>query len=146
MSEYRGECLCGEVRFCARGPTLFCAHCHCRFCRHAHGAGVVTWFGVTESQFEIEAGENALKWYQSSQQSRRGFCSSCGTTMFFMSSVCPGEVHIALACMSDAVDQEPKAHVFYDHHVEWLKTADDLPRLGSNAEVLAKYRDIEKEG
>ena len=32
---------------------------------------------------------------QSSQQSRRGFCPTCGTTLFFASTLCPGEMHIA---------------------------------------------------
>jgi hypothetical protein len=63
--------------------------------------------------------------------------------MFFMSSVCPEEVHIALACMSEDIDQAPKAHVFFDHRVKWLETSDELPQLDSNSEVLTKFRDVE---
>jgi hypothetical protein len=141
-SEFLGQCLCGTVRFAARPPTLFCAHCHCRFCRRAHGAAFVTWFGVPENQFKLLSGQGALTWYASSQQSRRGFCSQCGSTMFFTSRVAPGEVHIARAYVDGSIDRDPESHVFVDHQVEWFSINDDLRQLDSNSEALAHYKSI----
>lgn len=137
-----GACLCKGVHFRARPPTLFCAHCHCRFCRRAHGAVFVTWFGVPESAFEITAGQRMLRWYRSSQQSRRGFCTQCGTTLFFASEASPGEMHIALATADGPIDRAPGAHVFFDHHVAWFEPGDSLPRVNSDDERLAAYRTI----
>jgi hypothetical protein len=106
----------------------------------------VTWVGVPENQFRILEGEDRLRWYTSSKQGRRGFCTHCGSTLFFQSSVCPGEVHIALPYVEGRIDREPELHVFFDSHVDWFAFPDDLPKLGSDSELLANYRDVEPAG
>lgn len=143
QAEYVGECQCGDVRFAVVPPTLFCAHCHCEFCRRAHGAAFVTWFGVPEERFRFLAGEEKVTWYASSKQGRRGFCSRCGSTLFFRSSLAPGEVHIALANMRGDIDRRPELHVFFDARVDWVALADDLPRLDADNELLANYKKVE---
>jgi hypothetical protein len=125
-----GSCLCGEVQFEVRLPTKWCAHCHCSLCRRAHGAAFVTWFGVERSAFEVIGGLAALVWYRSSDKARRGFCSTCGSTLFFESERWPDEMHVALALMHGAIDREPAAHVFFDSHVSWFEPQDELRRLG----------------
>ena len=137
-----GGCLCGAVRYEAAPPTLFCAHCHCRFCRHAHAAAFVTWFGVRETGFRLTAGADALRWYASSKQSRRAFCSRCGTTLLFQSQASPGEMHIALATADAPIDREPGSHVFFDQHVPWIEMGDELPRVDSDSPHLAHYKDV----
>jgi len=41
-SPYRGQCLCGAVKYAvdAIGPRM--AHCHCSMCRQFHGAANVS--------------------------------------------------------------------------------------------------------
>ena len=129
-SSLTGRCLCGAVRFEILPPTKWCAHCHCSLCRRAHGAAFVTWFGVERAQFAMTSGEEQLVWFHSSPPARRGFCSSCGSTLFFESERWPGEIHIALAHMEGAIDRPPAAHVFYDTHVDWVELGDELRRLG----------------
>jgi hypothetical protein len=137
-----GGCLCGAVRYEADLPSLFCVHCHCRFCRRAHGAAYVTWFGVKEAGFRLTEGADALRWYASSKQSRRGFCAHCGTTLLFQSQVSPAEMHIALASADGPIDRAPTAHVFFDQRAAWLASGDDLPRLDSDSPHLAQYRNV----
>ena len=138
-----GACLCGVVRFAAAPPVMFCAHCHCDYCRHAHGAAFVTWVGVQEDQFRILGGEELVTWYASSKQGRRGFCSKCGSTMFYKSLLCPGEIHIALANVHGSVDPKPQVHVFFDSHVDWFAFGDDLARLDSDSDFLAGFKQVE---
>ena len=142
MDSYQGKCLCGAVTFAFTPPPIFCAHCHCRYCRGAHGAAFVTWVGVPEESFELSAGEDKMVWYASSKQSQRGFCSQCGTTMFYTSSLSPGEVHIALACVDDATGIVPMAHVFSDHAVDWMPINDELLQVDSENPLLAKYEKV----
>jgi hypothetical protein len=137
-----GGCLCGAVRFSVEPPTLFCCHCHCAWCRRAHGAAFVTWFGAAESRFALTAGEGRLKWYASSAPSERGFCDTCGTTMFFRSKLAPGEVHVALACVDGEIDRAPALHLFYEAHVPWYEPTDELPRYGREHPGLEKYQAI----
>lgn len=138
----RGSCLCGAVQYETDPPTLFCVHCHCRFCRRAHGAAFVTWLGVREDAFRLRCGEETLRWYRSSPQSRRAFCTQCGTTMLYASSVAPGEVHIALATVDTPIDRAPRAHVFADQAVAWVEIGDSLRRLDTGSEQLAAFREI----
>ena len=101
MSEqYKGACMCGAVRFSFEGAPKFIADCVCDSCRRAHGATAVCWVGVETPRFRIESGESLVNWYRSSAPSERGFCTSCGTRMFFRSSKWPGETHMAVACIA----------------------------------------------
>jgi len=137
---YPGRCLCGAVRFEAMPPTLFFAHCHCQWCREAHGAAYVSWVGIAADRFRLVAGEGELRWYQSSPQSRRGFCSRCGTTLLFASTLCPGEMHVTRPSLHADIDRGPQLHCFYDQHVDWAEPGDALPRYGSDSSGLDKYR------
>lgn len=129
----RGECLCGTVKFEVTLPTKWCAHCHCTLCRRSHGAAFVTWFGVDTDNFKLLQGEEKLTWYYSSQESKRGFCTNCGSHILFRSTKWPRETHITLSNMTDAIDRQPKVHVFFDTHVSWLEFNDNLPRYDDPA-------------
>jgi hypothetical protein len=125
-----GACLCGVVRFEIGLPTLFCAHCHCSMCRRAHGAGYVTWFGVPYERFRILTGEERLARYRSSEHATRSFCGTCGSSLFFESSLHPDYLDVVLANLDGSIDREPEFHVFFDDHAPWVRLGDDLPRLG----------------
>jgi hypothetical protein len=142
MSDFEGRCLCGAVRFSITTPTLFFAHCHCDYCREAHGAAFVSWVGAAEQRFRLLPGSSEPRWYQSSQQSRRGFCEVCGTTLFFASTLCPGEIHVTRASIPGTIDREPQCHVFYDQHVAWIDGSDKLPRYTSEEPGLGKYKSV----
>lgn len=135
MERLHGSCLCGGVRFEIEPPTRFCAHCHCSICRRAHGAPMVTWAGVPSAQLSVTEGEQLLERYASSPEARRSFCKRCGSQLFFESSRWPGEVHVAVASLTDELDRPVAVHVFFDDRVPWLEVADGLPRLGGESGV-----------
>lgn len=142
MNDFAGHCLCGAIRFSITPPTLFFAHCHCRYCREAHGAAMVSWVGAAEDRFRFMPDSKQPRWFRSSQQSRRGFCEICGTTLFFASSLCPGEIHVVRTAIAGPIDREPQCHVFYDQHAEWLEIGDALPRYTSEEPGLLKYKAV----
>jgi len=144
VTEFEGRCLCGAVRFAVAPPTLFFAHCHCRWCREAHGAAFVSWVGAAEDRFRYLPGSAQPTWYQSSVQSRRGFCPQCGATLFFASTVCPGEIHVARPAIPGPIDREPQCHVFYDQHAAWIEVGDALPRYVTDDPGLAKFRAVQR--
>lgn len=123
MADYEratGACLCGAVRFELRLPSKWCAHCHCTMCRRAHGAGYVTWVGMEERNFGFLLGADHVRWYASSSGAERGFCPTCGSTMFFRGQRWADEIHVALGCMDGPIDRQPQANAFYDTHVDWM--------------------------
>ncbi len=119
-----GSCLCGAVQFRVQTPTLWCAHCHCTMCQRAHGAAFVTWVGAAEERVTID--DSRLSWYQSSDRAERGFCSICGSSLFFRSERWPGEIHITRVNFRGDIDREPDGHAFYDSHVSWFAVNDEL--------------------
>lgn len=125
--EYAGACICGSLRFSFVGEPRFVADCVCESCRRAHGASAVCWVGVAADQFRIDRGADLLHWYRSSAESERGFCTQCGTRMFFRSSKWPGEVHMAVACMTDPHDLQSMGVVFGEEFPAWSA----LPRRQS---------------
>jgi hypothetical protein len=120
--------LCGSVSFGAGLPSNWIAHCHCTRCQRAHGAAFVTWVSVASQRVAIDDPGHALRWFASPGGGERGFCGRCGSPMFFRSARWPGELHIARALFSDALDREPQAHGYYDTHVPWVHVADALPK------------------
>lgn len=120
-----GQCLCGAVTFTTSAESLWCSHCHCSMCQLAHGAAFVTWVGYPDDSVELK--EDNLNWYQSSKEGQRGFCKTCGTSLFFRSSKWQGELHIARALIAGEIDRQPERHAYYDAHVPWVSTDDDLP-------------------
>ena len=142
MIDFEGRCLCGAVRFSVTPPTLFFAHCHCRWCREAHGAPYVSWVGCAQDRFHLQTGSVEPRWYQSSPQSRRAFCATCGTSLFFTSTVCPGEIHVERSAIRGPVDREPQCHVFFDQHAGWVEVGDRLPRYSSEDPGLAKFQAV----
>lgn len=123
----RGACLCGAVRFAATLPSKWVAHCHCTRCQRAHGAAFVTWVGMEASRVEVIDPRDALRWFGTEGAGERGFCATCGSTLFFRAPRWPGELHLARALFTDPVDRAPQLHAYYDTHVDWTTVDDGLP-------------------
>lgn len=76
-----GSCLCGSVRFRVRGPLRDVVVCHCMFCRRMN-THVGAYAACAVSDLEIES-TRTLRWHRSSPRARRGFCSKCGSALFW---------------------------------------------------------------
>ena len=76
-----GSCLCGAVRFTLAAPLRGVWICHCGQCRRWHGhVGACT--NVPRAALEFET-DSTLTWYRSSNVAERGFCSACGSSLFW---------------------------------------------------------------
>lgn len=124
-----GDCLCGSISFAVELPSKWVAHCHCTKCRRAHGAAFVTWVSVADTGVMITDPELLLRWFVSSAEGQRGFCSRCGSTLFFRSTQWPGEIHITRANFSSDIDRRPQSHSYYDTHVDWVTIEDNLAKI-----------------
>jgi hypothetical protein len=85
---------------------------------------------MERSRVSIDDPEGLLTWHASSDHGERGFCSRCGSTVFFRGSRWPGELHVTLANLHDGADRAPQVHAYWETHVDWvaLDEADGLPR------------------
>jgi hypothetical protein len=128
-----GSCSCGAVKFEVTLPAKWCANCHCSMCRRAHSAPYVTWVGLVTSAFRFVAGEDRVVRHASSPEARRSFCAVCGSQVTFEATRWPGEVHVARACLPDALELSPKAHAFWSDRAPWVDLHDDLPKFGGSS-------------
>ena len=76
-----GACLCGDVRYEVRGPLRPVIVCHCSQCRRSTGH-VLASTAARRADFVITHGDS-LRWYDSSEKARRGFCGRCGSNLFW---------------------------------------------------------------
>ena len=76
-----GSCLCGAVSYRTTGPLRDLAACHCSQCRKQSGHYYVATDSA-DADLEIEGAE-ALTWFEASSEAKRGFCSKCGSALFW---------------------------------------------------------------
>jgi hypothetical protein len=85
---------------------------------------------VPYAQFRIVDGSERLVRYRSSDHGTRSFCGTCGSTLFCESTHRPDDIDIVLANMHAPIDRLPQFHVYFDDRADWVRIADELPRLG----------------
>ena len=76
----RGACLCGAVKVSARPKGRDFGACHCSMCRKWTGGPLLAVECEGEVGFE---GEDKVSVFASSDWAERGFCSVCGTHLFY---------------------------------------------------------------
>lgn len=76
----KGQCLCGKVEFEILIKFKKFDSCHCSMCRRWGGGPA---FAV-EAKNSIEfKSQEFVKIYRSSEWAERGFCSNCGSHLFY---------------------------------------------------------------
>jgi hypothetical protein len=79
-----GGCLCGAVRYRVDGQARPISVCHCGQCRRVHG--YLGAYSAAPADSLAITGTDRLSWYRSSEQAERGFCSVCGSALFWKPS------------------------------------------------------------
>ena len=76
----RASCLCGSVTMAANQVSKKLEACHCSMCRKWGGGPALVVDSGNDVQIE---GEDNVSVYNSSEWAERGFCSVCGTHLFY---------------------------------------------------------------
>ncbi|MEM1237536.1 MAG: GFA family protein [Pseudomonadota bacterium] len=119
---YEGSCECGAVRYHAEGPMRPVIACHCTQCRKTTG-NYVTATGAAREAVAI-IGE--VRWYQSSEMARRGFCPECGSQLFWDG---PGShLSIMAGTLDDDTGLTLAGHIFCADKGSYYEIADGLPQ------------------
>ena len=74
-----GKCLCGAVKFTASGVETHVHACHCSMCRGWSGSPML----AAAADGVVFDGEDKISRYASSAWAERGFCSECGSNLFY---------------------------------------------------------------
>ncbi len=79
-----GNCLCGACRFSLSGPAGEITACHCTQCRKLSGHYSAS-FDADEAGVVWQA-RDPLAEYETPGGGRRGFCTACGSSLYFRAS------------------------------------------------------------
>ncbi len=124
--EQTGGCHCGAVRYAVKGKPQHVTLCHCTDCRKSSGAPMVSWAAFSEGDFRVVSGEAIT--FNSSGQSMRSFCGTCGTGVYFRNAdFLPGIVDIQSATLDDPDAYAPMAHIQTAERIGWMAQAHGLP-------------------
>jgi hypothetical protein len=107
----RGGCLCGAVRYEVIGPLRGVVACHCSQCRRTSGHFVAAT-AAKRGDLRIADGES-LSWYRSSAKARRGFCSRCGSSLFW-----DADGRSTVSIMAGSLDPPTGLETLRNIHVE----------------------------
>jgi len=121
-----GSCLCGAVAFDITGPLDGMIACHCSQCRKSTGH-YLTAFDIKRDQMHFTKDEG-LKWFPSSDKARRGFCGTCGATLFF--DFLEGHIiSVAAGAMNSDTGLSIAMHIFVDDKGAYYDLSDPVPRF-----------------
>ena len=132
MTEARnsGRCECGAVQFETRGALRPVIACHCGQCRRTSGhfwaATAVVREGLTITE---DAG---LRWYQSSDTARRGFCGLCGASLFWDKDGAE-TVSIGAGTLDSPTGVRVARHIYVQDRGDYYDIACSAPQFEGNA-------------
>lgn len=122
---HHGSCLCGAVSFDVAGDLPAPTACHCTKCRKQSGHFEAST-DVPKSVLTIR-GEDRLTWYRSSDKVRRGFCSVCGSSLFF-DPVYRDWIGILMGAFDGPTHTRLAMHIFVADKGDYYDIADGLPQ------------------
>ncbi len=122
---HKGSCLCGAVRFEIAGDLKAPDACHCRQCRK-HTGHYLASTDVPRSALTVHGSEN-VAWYASSEKVRRGFCSTCGSTLFW-DPVHRDWTGVAMGAFDTPTRTHLGMHIFVAEKGDYYDIADGLPQ------------------
>ena len=134
VREASGACLCGKVQISVKSLNTHAAACHCSMCRKWTGGPLMVVDCGTEVSF---SGEEHIKVYNSSDWAERGFCSQCGSHLFYRLK--ENKLHfIPVGLFDDCSDIEFDHQVFIDDKPEYYDFANKTKNM-TGAEVFAQF-------
>mgnify|MGYP003626169805 CR=1 FL=1 len=122
---YAASCLCGAVRFAVVGPLPAPVACHCFMCRKLSGHYEASLDVPRDRLLLTEVAQ--VRWYASSKKVRRGFCGTCGSTLFF-DPIHHDWIGISMGAFDTTTDTRLSLHIFTADKGDYYDIADGLPQ------------------
>ena len=133
-----GSCLCGAVRYELGGGLRKIVYCHCAQCRKTSGHYVAaTAVDLDQLTFVDDSG---LAWYHSSDSADRGFCRTCGSSLFWRPT--HGRYMAVMAGPLDApTGLTSREHIYVGDASDYYEITDGLPQFEQNHDDLWEAND-----
>lgn len=130
-----GRCLCGAVTVEAKTANPRLRACHCDMCRR-HTSSMFISIDTDQSGMKIKG---PAQTYKSSQWASRGFCGTCGSTLWY-GTLHDGARHLAAGLFENAAGGDMKLEFFSDMCPQGYGLKGGHRRL-STSETIAMFSD-----
>jgi hypothetical protein len=115
-----GGCLCGALRYEARGAPLYAGHCYCADCRKASGSGFVPYMGFARTAVSFTGASRAFAVRAANgNQAVRNFCPVCGSLVFGGPRDSATEFTLYAGSLDDPALFAPVAAIFTRDRPAW---------------------------
>ncbi|MGC3940479.1 GFA family protein [Roseobacter sp. EG26] len=132
-----GRCLCGAVTVQAHAPKPILRACHCDMCRQ-HTSGMFISIATEQEGMVIDGPAVS---FQSSEWAERGFCGTCGSTLWYGTKH-DGARHLAAGLFEQAAGARLKLEFFSDMCPQGYGLKGDHRRLNTR-ETLEMFEGSE---
>ncbi len=122
---HAGSCLCSAVRFTATGPLRGVVYCHCSQCRKQSGHYYAAT-NVADADLAVEGSEK-ITWFSASPHAKRGFCSVCGSVLFWKLNE-SDETSVMAGAFDTPSSLQGEVHIFVADKGDYYDITDGLPQ------------------
>ncbi|MCP4335530.1 MAG: GFA family protein [Gammaproteobacteria bacterium] len=130
----KGRCLCGKVAVSAKAVDPQVHACHCNMCRLWNGGPTLSVHCGTDVSF---TNEEYISVYKSCAWAELGFCTNCGSHLFYR-AIDNGEYILQAGTFESDDGFVLNQQVFIDEKPSYYSFANKTSDL-TGAEVFAQY-------
>jgi len=130
VSSKIAQCLCGGIKIKVKGKLGKVINCHCSQCRKTHGNYAAYTCCPEENVTFIS--KKTLKWYQSSNIAKRGFCSICGASIFYK-LLKSENISIAAGMFSNPTKLKTHSNIYTKGKLDYYKLDSRIPKFNRNS-------------
>jgi hypothetical protein len=117
---YRGGCLCGALRYEARGKPAFAGHCYCADCRKASGSGFIPFMGFAAESLTFTGSSQIYSCPAANGNiAVRNFCKVCGSLVFGGEVGKDDSFTLYAGSLDDPSQFSPTVAIFTQGHPDW---------------------------
>jgi hypothetical protein len=109
---YKGECLCGAVKYAINASIDTIECCHCLTCRKAHASAFAIGVTIKRANFNLLAGNSHLAEFESSKGKLRVFCNQCGSHIYAYRPTEPLTLRLRPALLNTDLSQFQIKHIY----------------------------------
>ncbi|MGO3913910.1 GFA family protein [Enterococcus viikkiensis] len=127
------KCLCGKVSIEVEAFHSEVGACHCSMCRR-WGSGPLLTVAAGSGENVTINGEDFVSRYRSSEWAERGFCSSCGSNLFYH-LIANDSYNIPIDLFEDQGEATLEVEVYYDQKPAYYEFANETKKL-TEADIM----------
>jgi len=126
-------CLCGKIAIDVQNFHFEVGACHCSMCRK-WGSGPLLTIEAGAAENITIRNEQLVSRYQASEWAERGFCSHCGSNLFY--HLLPTDAYsIPIDLFENQGDVVLSVEVYYDQKPAYYEFANETKKI-SETEIL----------